>query len=190
MIGKITGTVAAHTETYVIVDVAGVGYLVHTNGLRHRIGEEVSFWTYLAVRETALDLYGFVSQDELEVFELLLTVPKIGPKSAAQILAQSDISTLKQAVAEQDASYLSKISGIGKKTAENIVLGLKTKAETWSLSYTKDAPPTHFQQEAIDALITLGYPHKDARDAIKSLPNDILTTNDAIKAALKQLSGN
>lgn len=190
MIGKIAGTVVARNETRVIVEFGGVGYIVYTNGLRHTVGEDVSFWTHLAVRETALDLYGFVSEDELEVFELLLTVPKIGPKSAAQILAQTDLTTLRQAVAEQDSGHLSKLSGIGKKTAENIVLGLKSKAEEWSIAYTAEAPPSHFQQEAIDALITLGYPHKDARDAVKGLSSDITTTNSAITAALKQLSGN
>lgn len=194
MIRKLTGTVADTTLTTVVLDVHGVGYLIHptTAGTNFTLESTVSFWTYLAVRETALDLYGFASRDELEIFELLLSLPKIGPKSAAQILGQADITLLKQAVTQNDPTYLSKMSGIGKKTAEKITFGLQEPFEARGLTVTPSGetlqPLTRWQQETIDALITLGYPQKDARDCVHDLPPDITDTTQALKAALKVLS--
>ena len=194
MIRRLTGTIV-HTEiTSVVLDVAGVGYLIHTSkpGIDFKLESQQTFWTYLAVRETALDLYGFVIHDELEIFELLLGLQKIGPKSAAQILAQADLPLLKQAVAQDDAIYLSKMSGIGKKTAEKIVAGLREPFEARGYGVNAAGQP-HFepstwQQETIDALITLGYPQKDARDAVQALPAEIGDTSAALKAALRDLS--
>lgn len=191
MIRRLTGTIVDTGVAHVVIDVGGVGYLVRTttSGLSYQLESMASFWTYLAVRETALDLYGFVTRDELELFELLLTLPKIGPKSAAQILGQADITLLKQAVIQEDATYLSKMSGIGKKSAEKIVLGLKGKIDAWQETDGGEAaiPNASFQTEAIDALITLGYPQKDARETIQALPPEITTTTAAITAALRQL---
>lgn len=192
MIRHLTGTVIAASPSDVILDVNGVGYLVFTTKSDYRIDSTASFWTYLAVRETALDLFGFATRDELDVFILLLTLPKIGPKSAAGILAQADIELLKKAVREEDATYLSKMSGIGKKSAEKIVLGLKEKLD--GIGIQKDAAgytagsETNMVSDTIDALISLGYPHADARRAVQQLPADIENANDAVRAALKLLS--
>ncbi|MAZ56373.1 Holliday junction branch migration protein RuvA [bacterium] len=190
MIRKLTGKVADKTDNSVVVDVGGVGYLVFvSNSASLSHDQEVSLWTHLAVRENALDLYGFSTLDELDVFNLLIGLPKVGPKSAAQILGQADISLLKKAVSENDPSYLSKMSGIGKKSAEKIVLGLKDKMDDIITSPTSIASEVRgFQSETIDALITLGYPEKEARDAVKNLPPEITDTNSALKIALRQLS--
>lgn len=195
MIRHIRGTVTDITDGQVVVDVAGVGYLLFVNaaGSHFTLETEVKLFTYMAVRETALDLYGFQTRDELELFTILLTLPKIGPKSALQILRQADLELLKSAVLSQDASHLSKMSGIGKKTAEKIVLGLKDKFEdfvgayntTGSVDGTSAQAP--YTADAIDALIALGYPQADARKAIQQLPSDITTATQAVHAALKDL---
>src|SRR5690606_3850094 len=108
-----------------VLDVHGIGYLVFISGkTTYTHGDQCTLFTHLAVRENALDLYGFSTRDELSVFEALIKIPKIGPKTAIQILSQTDLTTLSRAVSSDDASYLSKMSGIGKKSAEKIVAGL------------------------------------------------------------------
>lgn len=196
MIRQLHGTVAGHTPSSVVVMIAGVGYLVHTStpGTQFPIGSEITLHTYLAVRETALDLYGFQLLDELDVFELLISLPKIGPKSAAQILAQADIALLKEAVRNNDPTYLSKMSGIGKKSAEKIVAGLKEKFEAVgydtgeALAGTYGAGQSDHASDTIDALIALGYQPNDARKAVSQLPPTIENANEAVREALRLLS--
>lgn len=197
MIRQLSGTVASHKPDSIVIDVHGVGYLVYTSspGTQFPIGSEVMLHTYLAVRETALDLYGFTLLDELEIFELLISLPKIGPKSAAQILAQADISLLKEAVRNNDPTYLSKMSGIGKKSAEKIVVGLKEKFEALDIDIVGAAEPgtagasiSGFESDTIDALIALGYPPNDARRVVHQLPTDTKNANEAVREALKLLS--
>lgn len=199
MVRQIRGVVAYTEEAAVIIDVHGVGYLVHVSipPTQFPIGAEMQLFTHLAVRENALDLYGFIDRDTLEIFELLLTLPKIGPKSALQILSQADITLLKHAVRNEDASYLSKMSGIGKKSAEKIVVGLKEKFEDWDINTAQfseaddSETETSYARDTIDALIALGYPADDARRAVRQIANehtDVQTSPDALKIALKRLS--
>lgn len=194
MIRRITGTIVDCTETNTVVDVNGVGYFVYTpNAPQHKLESTVIFFTHLAVRETALDLYGFTTRDELELFELLLSLPKIGPKSALQIMTQADIELLKTAVLSDDPAHLSKMSGIGKKTAEKIVIGLKDKFEQYAGAYTSSTPSENgavHSSDAIDALITLGYPQNDARKVVQQLQAEkptLINANDVVKEALKML---
>ena len=193
MIRQLSGIVSGTTPNSVIISVQGVGYLVRTSvpGTQFKIGDDITLHTHLAVRETALDLYGFQLLDELEIFELLISLPKIGPKSAAQILSQADITLLKEAVSKEDPAYLSKMSGIGKKSAEKIVVGLKDKFEALGLvnGGTENKDTSHHKtSDTIDALIALGYQPNDARKAVQSLSSETTDTNDAIKEALKLLS--
>ena len=195
MIRQLTGRVAHVDMTTVVVDVNGIGYHVHVtvSTTPFILGQEISFHTHLAVRENALDLYGFLDRDTLEVFELLLTLPKIGPKSAQQILAQADTTLLKQAVRQEDATYLSKMSGIGKKSAEKIVAGLKDKFAIDDVTYdTVDADRSDtYARDTIDALIALGYTQEDARATVRKIGAEnpeIIHSTDALKLALKQLS--
>lgn len=182
----LTGTVADLALGNVVLDVSGVGYLVAvrpTDALEFRVGTTLSLHTYLAVREDALDLYGFTSRDDLAVFELLIELPKIGPKSALAILSQASTELLKKAVASQDAAYLSKMSGMGKKTAEKIVQGLKDKFEddgTTGAAHSADG-------DVIDALLALGYSEREARAAVPKLDPDA-DTNARVKQALRLLS--
>lgn len=194
MIRQLNGIVSGHSIDSVVINVQGVGYLVRTSiaGTSYPVGSDISLHTYLAVRETALDLYGFQLQDELDVFELLLTLPKIGPKSAIQILAQADITLLKEAVRNQDATYLSKMSGIGKKSAEKIVMGLKDKLEDADAAFAEQTASAHtanaHTSDTIDALISLGYTPNDARKAVQQISPEITNANDAVREALKILS--
>lgn len=196
MIRRISGIVLDAHPTHLVVDVAGIGYLVYTTiRTSCALGEAIQLYTHLAVRETALDLYGFTSQEELSFFELLLTLPKIGPKSAMQILSQADTSLLQQSIATEDPSHLSKMSGISKKTAEKIVLGLKGSFDDVLYTHengvhTPQDAQHAFVSDAIDALIALGYPHADARKAVQQILQEkpeVLSANAAVKAALTLL---
>ncbi len=182
--------------TNVVVDIHGVGYLLHTTANTGCIeGEEAVFHTYLAVRENALDLYGFATREDLSFFELLLTLPKVGPKTALQILSQASVSLLQTTIISQDPMHLSKMSGISKKTAEKIVLGLKDAFDNMTYSRETDTvdsttPRSAFISDTIDALVTLGYPQSDARKAIQQLilqKPQITKVNEAITEVLRIL---
>lgn len=196
MIRRITGTTVDVHPTHVVVDVHGVGYLIYTTARASCVlNEKILLHTHLAVRENALDLYGFQDKDELSFFELLLGLPKIGPKSAMQILSQADVPLLQNTIISQDPTHLSKMSGISKKTAEKIVLGLKDAFEDHFYQGTRDretnaGAQSAFVSDTIDALITLGYPQADARKAVQQLLEEkphITKANDAIKEVLKML---
>ena len=191
MIRLLTGEIATVSEGHVTIVVNNIGYLVATPKTTvFKIGEPVTFHTHLAVRETALDLYGFTTQSELDVFELLLLVPKIGPKSALQVLNQASPTLLLEAIGKKDDSYLHKLSGIGKKTCENIVQSLHDKIE--NMVFALDIRPmstlTDAQTDAIDALVSLGYDLTTAREAVKNLNGEGSTTNELITQVLKQMT--
>lgn len=185
MIGLLTGVVCGSRGGRIVLDVQGVGYLIAVRSVFDFVeGTAATLHTHLAVRENALDLYGFSLPEELRMFEELIELPKIGPKSAMQILMQADVATLKQAIMTQDPVYLTKMSGIGKKTAEKIVSELKD-------SFGADALTDSISNEdtdVMDALLALGYAHKDVREAIQKLPPHITDTKKRITEALKQVS--
>tara|TARA_B100000745_G_scaffold234788_1_gene158254 strand:+ start:101 stop:691 length:591 start_codon:yes stop_codon:yes gene_type:complete len=193
MIRHIKGKIADITEGAVIVDVSGVGYHIYVNKTPEHfvLEQDITFHTHHAISERTQDLYGFTSRDELELFTLLLTINKVGPKSAMQILTQSDVETIKKAVLSDDPSYLTKMSGVGKKTAEKVVNELKDKFEHFAGAYTDTADTDleihPFAADAVDALIALGYPQSDARKAVHNLPPEIQSANEAVREALKTL---
>jgi Holliday junction DNA helicase RuvA len=190
MIRSLTGTIDALGENSLVVNVHGVGYLVGCPTLQNHFteGSTVTLHTYLAVRETALDLYGFPEKAELAMFELLLNIPKVGPKSALQILCQATPNLLIEAAQKNDGVYLHKLSGIGKKTAENIVQYLHSKLG--SLPAAVSAPIDHLsatQTDAIDVLVSLGYDMTTARETILALSVADSTVNTLVTQALKQI---
>lgn len=193
MIGQLTGTIAKRGEKHVILDVNGVGYRVNLSlealkRLKSENGNEiVKFWTHLIVRENALDLYGFLEQRELDFFELLIGVSGIGPKSAITILSLAPPEVLEKAITASDAGYLTKVSGIGRKSAEKIVLELKDKLGSIALADTKSTE-RQSEAEAIEALQALGYSLREAREALQRVPESVTETSEKIKFALKQLS--
>lgn len=189
MIARIEGNIVHITEKFLIIDVSGVGYKIHvtTEALSSsEIGEHSSFWIHTAVRENSIDLYGFKTIDEMSFFELLLGVSGIGPKSALSVLMVAPIDTLKRAISTGDTGYLNKVSGIGKKTAEKIIIELRDKLKDYkNESYTPES--MRDESDILEALKSLGYSQYEARDALKEVPSTIIGTNARIKKALQVL---
>lgn len=188
MIGALHGTIETITNQHILLLVGGVGYHVAvTNPGIYTVGDAVTLRTYLAVRETALDLYGFPTTADKQLFELLLTVPKVGPKSALQVMTQADIALLVECITTEDPSRLTKQAGVGKKTAENIVTTLKDKLETAGITPPTTAPTTQTttQADAIDALVSLGFDPKSAREHIAKWADEELSVSELVARALK-----
>lgn len=188
MIGSLKGFVGHKDTNTLIVDVNGVGYKVFVTGdtsIAVSEGDEVALFTYMAVRETALDLFGFLDRDTLNVFELLITISGIGPKTALSILNVATPGMLRQAVASDDTSQLTRISGIGKKNAEKIVLELRDKLVTTSEDKSGNV---RADGDVAEALLSLGYNERDIREVIKKLPKDEGSASERVKIALKLLS--
>jgi len=187
MIGSLSGKVSHKSSSYIILETNGVGYKVFTTQallLNLKIGQDLSLVTLTYVREDQISLYGFQTLPELEFFELLLTVSGVGPKSAIGIMALANIEMLKSAIASEDPSVFTKVSGIGRKTAERVIVELKEKLK----SQVDAAPVAKEHSEAMDALVVLGYKEQEARDALKAVPKDITNLQQKIKIALKALS--
>ncbi len=186
MIASLTGRVALKTEKYLILDVSGVGYKVHvspdTMTKCRTESDKMTLWIYTHVREEALDLYGFLDREELGFFEMLLNVSGVGPKSALGILGVASVETLKKAVGSGDTAYLTKVSGIGKKTAEKIVIELRDKMGDLG------GETLQGEMDALEALKALGYSQHEAREALKKV-NGVSDTNTKIREALKILGG-
>lgn len=186
MIGYLKGNIVSQDLKSVILNVSGVGYKIYTNTamLESLKSKEVEFWTYLAVRENALDLFGFRTKEELEFFELLISVSGIGPKSAMGILTIATISNLKHAISAGDTSHLIKVSGVGKKNAEKIVIELKDKIQGLA---PDSSYPNSSDVDALEALKSLGFGEREVREALKKV-SDTLDTGEKVKKALKLLS--
>lgn len=190
MITHITGIVIDKEEKTLVIDVHGIGYKVFatapTIDSAHE-GKEISLWTHHAVREDSETLFGFPLKDELVFFELLISsVSGIGPKTALGILNVSSVSNIRKAVSSGDTSHLTKVSGIGKKMAEKIVLELKGKFGAESAGGT-DGISLRDEVDALEALKALGYKHNDAREALKEIDPTITDTGERVKKALKTL---
>ena len=139
------------------------------------------------MREDSQELYGFLHYPELELFELLIGISGIGPKGALGVMAIAPVDTLKKAIASGDTSYLTRVSGIGRKTAEKVVLELKEKLAGRGVSVS--APELKDEADALDALVALGYSQREARDALAAVPQDITSIEKRVREALKRLGG-
>ena len=190
MIGRLSGLLAEKSPPLVLVDVGGVGYEVDVPmstfyNLPH-LGERVTLLTHFVVREDAQLLYGFLSAEERATFRLLIKIAGIGARTALSILSGLSVAELSQAVTRQEAGRLVKVPGIGKKTAERLLLELKGKLGA-DLGLPGAAPVSDNQGDIVQALIALGYNEKEAALAIKPLPADV-GVSDGIKLALKALA--
>jgi Holliday junction DNA helicase RuvA len=181
MIARLRGTVAARTVAGVVLDVGGVGYLVAaTPRVSARVGEQATVETYLHVREDALQLYGFASADERDLFELLLAVSGIGPKVALAIVSGSSPAELRRAIARDDLARFEAIPGIGRKTAQRVVMELKDK-----LAEPAGAAPAAGDLLARDALVGLGWSLVDAERVLAEV-DETLPVEEQVRAALKK----
>jgi len=189
MISFLRGKIINKGNGYVILEVENVGYQVFITPIMFAeidIGQEIELHTHQYVREDALDLYGFGSMDELALFQLLIAISGIGPRSAIGVLSVAKIDDIKQSIASGDASLLTKVSGIGRKTAERVVLELKEKIGALNLSTGKKMHGVANSDE-IDALVALGYSISQARQALSEIDSSIKDSGDKIRAALKKL---
>jgi holliday junction DNA helicase RuvA len=188
MIAKIKGKIDFLKDSYAVVDVNGVGYKVFvtpfTQGKISGVEGDVELYIHTYVREDILALYGFLSLAELEMFELLISISGIGPKAAIGILTIAEPKTIRTAILNNDPSILTKVSGVGKKTAERVILELKNKIADLPESQRKEAMADN---DAIEALTTMGYSVTEAREALKIVPPSITDVGERIKTALKSL---
>ncbi|MEI6722792.1 MAG: Holliday junction branch migration protein RuvA [Betaproteobacteria bacterium] len=191
MIGRLSGILAAKNPPQVMVDAGGVGYEIDvpmsTFYNLPATGEKVVLLTHLVVREDAHILFGFGTEDERAAFRKLIRISGVGARTALSVLSGLSVNDLAHAVATQDGARLTKVPGIGKKTAERLLLELKGKladAIPGATSGGAQASPT---ADVLNALISLGYSEKEALLATKSLPADI-PVSEGIRAALKALA--
>jgi holliday junction DNA helicase RuvA len=190
MIGRLHGNLAEKTPPQVLLDCNGVGYEVDVpmSTFYHlpALGEKVTLLTHLVVREDAQILYGFASQGEREAFRQLIKISGVGPRTALSVLSGMSVADIAQAVTTQDAGRLVKVPGIGKKTAERLLLELKGKFGP-DLGGPSARMSCDAQVDIQQALVALGYSDKDASQVLKALPADV-GVSEGIKLALKSLA--
>ncbi|HBW63220.1 Holliday junction branch migration protein RuvA [Comamonas kerstersii] len=191
MIGKLTGTLLEKNPPEVLVDCHGVGYEVQvpmsTFYNLPQVGQPISLLTHFIVREDAQLLYGFATAQERQTFRELIKISGVGPRMALSLLSGLSIEELAQAVATQEAGRLVKVPGIGKKTAERLLLELKGKLGDAVVTGAAAQVKSDAQADILQALLALGYSDKEASACLKQLPADI-GVSEGIKLALKGLS--
>lgn len=199
MIAYVKGILDTKTDAYVIIDVQGIGYRVFmpSNSIEKlgEVGEIVKVYTYYYVREDNISLYGFSSNEELRMFELLISVSGVGAKSAIAMLSEISPSSFALAVISDDVSKLVKIPGVGKKTAARIILELKDKLKTENAIEKSEEINTVIEKEsdageAIAALQVLGYTRKEIEKAFEKIDTKNLGLEEIIKEGLKYLAKN
>ena len=190
MIGRLSGTLAEKNPPQILLDVHGVGYEVDvpmsTFYNLPTTGEKVTLLTHMAVREDGHFLYGFATEAERFAFRQLVKISGVGARTALSVLSGLSVADLAHAVAMQEAGRLTKVPGIGKKTAERLLLELKGKLAD-AVPTAAHAQPADSRHDILNALLALGYNEREAQAAMKPLPADV-GTSDGIRQALKSLS--
>ena len=198
MIAYLKGEVADLTSDYVVIDVNGVGYLVFVSARDVQtmpgIGSCVTLYTFLNVYQDGMALYGFADTEGLALFEQLITVKGVGPKAGLAIMSLGTPNQIKGVIAAGDAASIAMAQGIGKKTAERVILELKDKVSALPFEGVEPdgiapaaVPGTGERGEAVVALTTLGYTKKEAEAAVGSVPDEGLTAEEYVKKSLKFL---
>lgn len=188
MIAHVSGVVAEKFANSVIVDVHDIGYEVQVptgDFDRTLLGEPVKFYTYHHIREQSQELFGFSSLSAKKLFEMLITVQGVGPKAALAILSLGDSEIVRNAIANSDSGFITKASGVGKKTAERVVVDLSDKVGlAVNVAHASSSVSTPAGDEALEALMALGYSLNDAMIALEDVPAD-LPTAERVTLALK-----
>ncbi len=199
MIAYIKGTLERRAESYIIIETGGIGYQIFvspaTLAKLPQTGEMVKVFTYFSVKEDGVSLYGFASAEEQEMFHKLLTVSGVGPKGALGFLSQLTPQEIILAIISEDVKTLSKAPGVGRKTAQRVILELKDKfkteealsmgGEVQGIVETSAGGDAKF--EAIDAMTALGYSRSEAAKAVNAVAAEGMSTEDILKAALKKM---
>lgn len=201
MIAMVKGSLELVNENVIVVENHGIGFEILVPGsvvsLLPSVGQEVKLYTYTHVREDALQLYGFLTRDEMDMFKLLITVSGIGPKGALGILSVMDADTLRFAILAGDAKAIAKAPGLGVKTAGKLILELKDKCSIEDMLESSgkasagsgaDSGVSEAQGEAVEALVALGYSAADATAAVrKTAVTEDMTVEELLKQSLKNL---
>lgn len=191
MIAHLIGTVTEKTDNSIIIDVHGVGYevtLPTPDAEQFHLDDQVKIYTYHAVRENTEELYGFSTLAAKRLFELLISVNGVGPKAAISILSLGAPEEVRNAIANTDSAFIAKAAGVGKKSAERVIIDLRDKVGLPSKigsSTIELSAPIASEDEALDALIALGFPLKEATAALSTV-DPSLSVEERIKLALKQ----
>lgn len=188
MIAHLFGNIRSKGANFLVVDVSGVGYKVFvtpSTALESEIGAKASFFVHSHIREDQISLYGFLNANELDLFELLISVSGVGPKVALSVMSGANAGAIALAIKGGDPAVFTKVSGVGKKTAERIVVELKEKVEADATSANTHA--SRQLSDSLQALVTLGYGEKEAREALKQVPGDLTESSNIVRAALKIL---
>lgn len=183
MITSLKGSVIARREKSLVLEVGGVGYEVFVptqEMLTTKIGDERFFWTFQHVREDVLALYGFRTEEELEFFHALIAISDVGPRSALSLLSVAPLEKIRAAIAAGDLGILPHVPGIGRKTADRIVVELKDKVGAAARAKVKPE-----LKEVVDALTSLGYSRQEAEEAARTIPEDSGSTEEKVRQALK-----
>lgn len=184
MIGSLRGTIVNLRAASVLLEAGGVGYVVHAapgtvSGLR--TGEEVFLYIHDHIREDSHDLYGFAAEDDLELFENLISVSGVGPKVGLAMLSIGRADTVRKAIMNGDLSLLTSVPGVGKKIAQKIILELKGQLVDEDTVHGSD-------KEVVEALVSLGYSASQAREGLKAVPADLTDVSERVREALRNLS--
>jgi len=189
MIHSVSGKIAAKSDRFVVVEVGGFGLKIATNGETIKalpaVGAPATLFCHLHVREDALDLYGFSAEDELEFFELLISVSGVGPRSALSILDVANLGELSAAIKEGRPDLLTRASGIGRRTAERVIVELKTKVQSATSGLVIEKMET--DADLVEALTSLGYRRDEAHAALGKVDETVRGAEERLKAALAVL---
>ena len=191
MIGYLKGQIISKGQNYLVAATAGVGYRVFVPAnllIGAKLGQAAEFFIHTYVREDQISLYGFSSPDELELFELLISVSGVGPKMALSILSSTTPTHIRSAIASGEAVVFTKVSGVGKKTAERLIIELREKIGEASGGGLNIKASQDFS-ESLDALVSLGYSRQEAREALNKVPKDLTDSGKIVSAALRVLGG-
>jgi len=190
MISLIAGTIKNKNKNSItILTSSGVGYEINvvTSFLAEvKVGEEVEIYTYLKVAETALELFGFRNLEEKNFFELLISIKGLGPRGALNILSIGSITEIQDAIGRGDVSYLTQVSGIGRRTAERLVVELKNKiGKSLKVNFDDNEKVGDKLSDVVEALVAMGHTKEDAREIVKNLDVKDKTVEELLKLALK-----
>lgn len=192
MIASISGTIIGTTKNGVIVETAsGLGYEVQVTPaekMSSRVGEPGHFFTYLKVTDQSQDLYGFTTMEAREFFNLLLTVSGVGPKTALSILSLGSLDNIQAAIARGDVKYLTAVQGMGKKTAERLVVELKSKIAGNQKAFDDTSVSSGVLGEVVDGLVAMGYSQQEARETVQSLESEGESSETLLREALQRLA--
>ncbi|MEK7203068.1 MAG: Holliday junction branch migration protein RuvA [Patescibacteria group bacterium] len=190
MIAFLSGKIKNKGSGYIILEINNIGYKVFVSQIFFSnldIGQLIDLYTYQHIREDAMDLYGLKTMEELKFFELLLSVSGIGPKSALGVLSIADVRDIKNSIVAGDSALLIKVSGIGRKIAERVVLELREKISKTNFIEGKINNTVNASGDEIDALLALGYSIIQARQALSAVDSKIKESGERIRQALRNL---